>query len=73
MTTDPLAERRCRHGHLFPGCPHDDCPSQAEYLREMDAALTEFLRRQEEECRKLVRSYLGLPAEWPVIVTEENT
>lgn len=58
---DPWEPPRCIHGHIILGCPHDDCPTQQAYLDRQEAAMAEHYRRQQDNARRLVRPYLGLP------------
>lgn len=53
---------RCHHGNIILGCPDDGCPAQTAYLDQQNAAMDAYFARQQEDARRLVREYLGLPA-----------
>jgi hypothetical protein len=57
---DDWTPPRCAHGYIILGCPHDDCVAQSDYLDEIDRALADWYRRQQDEARRLVRGLLGL-------------
>jgi hypothetical protein len=63
--TDPLAEFRCRHGHLLLGCPDGACPEQSAYLVAQTRALAEWECHQQEAAQGVVRAARGLPTVAP--------
>jgi hypothetical protein len=64
--TDPLAEFRCRHGHLLLGCPDGACPEQSAYLVAQTRALAEWECHQQEAAQGVVRAARRLAHRRPI-------
>jgi len=60
VSADPLAAYRCSHGHLFLGCPHDDCPEQNAYLARQTHLMDQWEAGMLDNARRAVREALGL-------------
>lgn len=61
MTAETWEPPRCRHGHVILGCPLGWCPDQNAYIDEQNAAMDRWERDRQDDARRLVRDYLGLP------------
>jgi len=54
---------RCSHGKIILGCPDSDCPEQNAYLADHNRKVDDHYEHQQIDARRLVREWLGLPAE----------